>query len=162
MKKAFTRRRYRHPGQFLGDQLYLVRHARTCWRLSHGRGIAPAFRERLMLAVTQVNGCRYCSFAHSRRALKEGLSQREIEALLQGSLDDVPEAERTAVLYAQHWAETEGHPDPQAHERLIGEYGAEMAAYITAALRTIRMGNLTGNTLDWLLWRLSFGRLGAA
>jgi hypothetical protein len=28
----------------------------------------PAFRERLMLAVTVVNGCRYCSYFHARQA----------------------------------------------------------------------------------------------
>ncbi|MCK4314262.1 MAG: carboxymuconolactone decarboxylase family protein [Anaerolineae bacterium] len=30
---------------------------------------SPAFRERLMLAVTAVNGCRYCSHVHAREAL---------------------------------------------------------------------------------------------
>jgi hypothetical protein len=31
---------------------------------------------------------------------------------------------------------------------------------IEVILRMIRAGNLMGNTLDWLLYRLSFGRLG--
>ena len=39
--------------------------------------LSPAFRERLMLAVTAVYGCRYCSFAHAREAISKGVSQEE-------------------------------------------------------------------------------------
>ena len=30
-----------------------------------GRRVDRAFAERFMLAVSRVNGCRYCSFVHS-------------------------------------------------------------------------------------------------
>jgi hypothetical protein len=39
-------------------------------------------------------------------------------------------------------------------------YGAENAEAIETVLRLIRMGNLGGNTLDYWLYRLSFGRWG--
>lgn len=35
-----------------------------------------------MLAVTQVNGCRYCSYVHARMALQAGLSEQEIRTVL--------------------------------------------------------------------------------
>ena len=36
--------------------------------------VSVQFRERLMLMVTEVNGCRYCSYGHSKAALAAGLS----------------------------------------------------------------------------------------
>ena len=39
-------------------------------------------------------------------------------------------------------------------------YGEEKAAAIHIVLRMIRMGNLMGNTADYILYRLTFGRAG--
>ena len=61
------------------------------------------------------------------------------------------------MLYAQHWASTNGHPEPAAAEELRGLYGNEKAAAIDLSLRLIRIGNLLGNTWDRIL-----GRFGAA
>jgi hypothetical protein len=69
--------------------------------------------------------------------------------------------EATALLYAQHWAETRGQPAPEARQRLIAAYGAEAAAHIEGVLRPIMLGNYWGNTFDALLYRLSGGRWGA-
>lgn len=123
--------------------------------------LSPAFRERLMLAVTAVNQCRYCSWVHTREALKSGLSGEEIGSLLSGSLEDCPEEEALALLYAQHWAESNANPDPEWVERLVESYGNQKMKAIDLVLRMIRVGNLAGNSWDCLLHRVSFGRLGA-
>lgn len=157
----FTKRTYGGIGEFLADLRFLWTHRAALKRLPKPDGLGGAFLERLMLAVTQVNRCRYCSFAHTRQALKEGLPRDEIDALLGGQLDTVPEDERTAVLYAQHWAETKGQPDPEATARLEAAYGSEKAAQIYLALRLIRTGNYTGNTFDYFLYRASRGRWAA-
>jgi hypothetical protein len=52
-------------------------------------------------------------------------------------------------------------PEATARERLICEYGVLRAGAIEAVLRMIRVGNLMGNTFDYLLFRISGGRLGA-
>ena len=111
-----------------------------------------------MLAVTSVEGCRYCSYFHSKLALKGGVSQGEISKLLSGEVDDCPEDEIIAVLYAQHWAESNACPDKEADERLEETYGPEKAEAINLMLRMIRLGNLLGNTWDYLLYRMSFGK----
>ena len=64
------------------------------------------------------------------------------------------------MLYAQHWAETQGKTDPTAHQQFIEKYNEETVEAIELTLHTIQMGNLLGNTLDYILFRLSFGRLG--
>ncbi|MCA9908724.1 MAG: carboxymuconolactone decarboxylase family protein [Anaerolineae bacterium] len=116
--------------------------------------ISKAFAERVMMAVTQVNGCRYCDFGHARMALKVGVTQAEIDALRLGDLQALPEAEAVAILFAQHYAESRGEPDPAAWEQLVATYGADRAQDIMAYIRMITIGNLYGNTFDALLSRL--------
>ena len=111
-----------------------------------------------MLAVTAVDGCRYCSYFHAKQALKSGVTQEEIGQLLSGDVDGCPEEESLAVIYAQYWAESNAHPSFEAVLRLQETYGAEKAEAIHLMLRMIRLGNLTGNSLDYLLYRVSFGK----
>ena len=65
-----------------------------------------------------------------------------------------------AILYAQHWAETNAQPEAEAVRKLEQTYGTEKAEAIDVVLRMIRLGNLVGNSCDYLLYRISFGRWG--
>ncbi len=133
---------------------------RNMARLKGIRSISPAFRERLMLAVTAVNGCRYCSYFHAGQALKSGISSAELNRMLSGDIADCPEDEAAAVLYAQHWAESDARPDSEAVIRLEQAYGAQKTQAIDSVLQLIRFANLLGNSLDYVIYRLSFGRWG--
>lgn len=110
--------------------------------------------ERLMLATTEVNGCDVCSYAHTQMALKEGFSPEEIEAFLSGSAAYVKAEEATSILYAQHVADTMGHPDPVADRTLIETYGSPQATVIRSAIHLMMMGNMSGIPLSALLRRL--------
>ncbi len=158
--KPFRRRTYRSPRQLLRDIRSVMRRRSDMRNLMHGDTISASFRERLMLAVTEVNQCRYCSYYHAKQALVEGLSEDELQALTEGEFDNSPAQERPALLYAQHWAEADGSPDEEACARITEIYGAETANAIDLALRVIRIGNLMGNTWDFLLYRVSLGRWG--
>lgn len=158
--KPFKKRTYRGFGEFAADLRFLWARRKRVRRLMGGGGLAPAFRERIMLAVTRVNACRFCAFAHTRAALQAGMGRAEVDALLGGGFEDCPEAELPAVIYAKDWAEAGGVADPEAERRLAETYGEEAAGDILLSLRIIRAGNLTGNTVDALLHRVSFGRLG--
>ena len=119
------------------------------------------FRERLMMVVTEVNGCRYCSTYHSRLALTSGVSDAELRELLDGSIpQDAPAEELPALRYAHNWAEKNAQPDLEAEKRLSEVYGDEKAEAIHIILRMIRAGNLLGNLADFLLYRFTFGRFG--
>jgi len=114
-----------------------------------------------MMVVTEVNGCRYCRYYHAKEALKSGISEEALAELLEGKIPaDSPPEEYAALAYAQHWAEQNAQPDPDAVERLTATYGKEKADAIHLVLRMIRMGNLSGNLLDFLLFKVSFGRYG--
>ena len=153
---SFPKRRYHSLAEFSRDVLAILR-ARA--PLARGT-ISPAFRERLMLAVTSVNACRYCARFHSQVALAADLPAAEIAQLLAGEFTGAPANEIPALVYAQHWAEMNAQPEPALHTQFIAAYGAETARAIELVLRMIRIGNLAGNTFDYILYRLSFGRLG--
>jgi AhpD family alkylhydroperoxidase len=155
--KQFNRRLYGSFGEFFADFRMVMSNRENIRVMMHSETFTPAFRERLLLAVTQVNGCRYCSYFHVQQALTEGISEQEIRAIGYGLFDKCPAEELTALCYAQHWAETNTHPTPEARARLLETYDAETTAQIDLALRMIRIGNLTGNLLDYILFRLSFG-----
>jgi AhpD family alkylhydroperoxidase len=140
------------------DFLFPLLNRKGLRRIRKDNLISAAFRERLMLAVTAVNGCRYCSYFHAKQALKSGVSDEEICKLMAGDVENCPEEEAAALIYAQHWADTDGYPDPEALKKVENVYGAEKTAAIHLLLRMIRMGNLMGNTWDYFLYRISFGR----
>ena len=102
-------------------------------RDAHRSGrISKAFAERIMLAVTAVNGCRYCSYGHTRAALAAGVPGEDIRNM------------------------AEGEPDEFAWRRLVEVYGEDRARDISAYIRMITIGNLFGNTFDAFLSRLKF------
>jgi len=159
-RKAFGRPVYGGLREVLSD-----------WGAQMGRGgrlrkdaqlglVDKDLRRRLMLAVTSVNECRWCSWAHARGAIKQGIPGGEVDALLCGVVEDYPEDEGTALLYAIHWAETDGHPDPEARMTVVDVYGPQRTEAIERTLATIRAGNMLGNSLDYVLFRISGGRLG--
>ncbi len=106
--------------------------------------MSKPFLERIMLAVTEVNGCVMCSYYHTKVALEEGFSETEIRNMLSGSFADVPATELEGVLFAQHYADTRGKPTRESWQRIVETYG-EIGAYgILAVTRMIMMGNAVG------------------
>jgi AhpD family alkylhydroperoxidase len=98
-------------------------------------------RERVILAVTEVNGCRYCAWIHGNWAdfLGEGVSRRD--------------AEDAVLAYARACAEA-GRPLDPAPLREHGLSAASVQA-VQATVAQIEVSNLVGNTVDGLLARLT-------
>ncbi|MGI5977234.1 MAG: carboxymuconolactone decarboxylase family protein [Candidatus Limivicinus sp.] len=115
-------------------------------------------QERIMLAVTAVNNCPMCSYAHTQMALEAGLSEEEIKSLTAGEFPDLPENEIKAVLFAQHYADSRGKPSKQAWEELIREYGEAGARSVLAAARIIMFGNSMGIVFSSIKGRFSAGQ----
>jgi AhpD family alkylhydroperoxidase len=132
----------------------LVAHMDELREARGARRVSPIFAERIMLAVTAVNGCRYCSYAHTRMALRTGVPAEDIESIAEGELGRLPPEEAVALVFAQHYAETGGKPDAEAVQRLVDAYGPDAARDILANARMIQVANLIGNTVDALLSRL--------
>jgi AhpD family alkylhydroperoxidase len=116
----------------------LLKRAKTAGRMD------KAFLERIMLAVTEVNGCAMCSYYHTKVALEEGFSAEEIRAMLGGSFANVPKEQLGGVLFAQHYADMRGKPSQESWTRIVAEYGDVGAGGILAVTRMIMMGNAIG------------------
>lgn len=116
------------------------------------------FKERIMLAVTEVNGCAMCSYVHTKIALSSGMPKENIQALLQGDTSCVPVDEAVAVLFGQHFASSFETPDVETIERLVLEYGYQKAELILAACNMITMTNGMGTSIDYFGQRLMWKR----
>ena len=155
MKSEFRKRYYYNFREPIKDIIFVMGKLPLMLRNRKHGWVSANFQERLMMAVTAVNGCRYCNYYHTRIALKMGLEPGEAQSLLAGEIDNPDPDEVKALLYAQHWAENNALPDSDLRERLYVYYGNERAVVIETILRMIRFGNLSGNTLDYILFRIS-------
>lgn len=151
-------KRYYTPRSFWRDLRDLLARRSEIRETARSGRVSRAFAEKIMIAVTAVNGCRYCARFHSRLALQEGVSPDEIARILSLDLGDFSPEEAVALAFAQHWAEAEGRPDPEAERRLYETYGPQRSADILNWMRMINMGNLLGNSWDALLWRAGLRR----
>ncbi|HLR03214.1 MAG TPA: carboxymuconolactone decarboxylase family protein [Virgibacillus sp.] len=106
--------------------------------------ISQQFKERIMLAVTEVNGCEICSYGHTKYALEQGLTNEEIKSFLTGNAENISGDEMPAIIFAQHYADTKGHPSKEAWNRIVQEYGNDKALGVLGAIRMIMAGNAYG------------------
>lgn len=116
---------------------------------------SPALREKVMLAVTSVNDCRYCSWVHTGLALESGVDLAELQQMLdQTSFGTLEGREAVAVLFSKHFADTRRQPSAEAEAALARHWNAEERAEIMAYIHAIYFANLSGNSMDAWLARL--------
>lgn len=116
--------------------------------------LAPAFRDKILLAVTQVNGCRYCSYVHSKNALKNGVDEEEINLLLSGDFGIIDGKEASAIFFAQHYAENRGYYDEDLFQMMKNMLGDDKTRAVMGTIRKIMVGNTHGIAMDLLKMRL--------
>src|SRR5690554_6810511 len=102
------------------------------------------FIERLQLAVTEVNGCPACSYQHTKMALRQGMSNEEISSFLSGGNEFIKADEAKAIIFAQCFAESKGHPKRYTYDAIVHEYGEAQAAIILSAVQIMTAGNIYG------------------
>jgi len=113
-------------------------------RTKKSKDLSPEFIERIMMAVTEVNGCSICSYAHTKMALEIGMSNEEIQNILSGVMDDIPPDEIAGVMFAQHYADSRGEPSKEAWKHVVEIYGSSKAKGILGTIRIIMVGNIYG------------------
>jgi AhpD family alkylhydroperoxidase len=143
----FKKRSYTFRG-FLRDFTRLIAKSFKIRDAMKSERINPQFRERIMLAVTAVNECKYCEWGHTKTALKHGCTEEEINEIMVHDFASCNQEELIALAFAQHYAETGGLPSDELKEKLLDFYGKEKSQDILLFIQMITMGNLLGNTLD--------------
>ena len=119
-------------------------------------GMNFKFKERIMLSVTEVNGCTMCSFVHTKLALKAGLTQDDIQELLAGELVGVPKEESLGVLFAKDYAFNKETIDKAFYQKLVDTYNVRKARAILGVTEMITMTNSMGLALGLLKRTLTF------
>lgn len=154
MRHEFSKRFFT-PTVFFGDLWFLAVRLPKMVMAVRNRDISRVFVEKIMTVTTAVNGCVYCEWFHARQALSAGISAAQIRNMLDLQFHaDASDFEIPALLYAQHYAETDRRPDEAMTRNLIEFYGARTAADVCLFIRMISFGNLVGNTWDAVLSRL--------
>lgn len=115
-------------------------------------------KERIMLAVTEVNGCSMCSYVHTKVALESGMDAECIQGILGGDTSMIPVEDAVAVMFAQDYAASKDKPSKESLDRITEEYGKDKADLIVAACRMITMTNGMGTSMEYFWNRLKFKR----
>lgn len=148
MKHGFDRKVF-STKIFWSDIGYLLWNIRGIITAMRNPELGKTFMTKTMLVVTAVNGCSYCSWFHAKQAVSSGMSEDEIRDMLNLQFETGATAfEVPALLFAQHYAETDRQPDPEMLTGLNETYGADTAHHIMLFIRMIFFGNLFGNTFD--------------
>ncbi len=149
-KRIFT------PGLFLNDVGFLLIHGPSIIGAACDHNISRTFIEKIMTVTTVVNECTYCAWYHAKAAVASGIGAEEVKSLLdlrfQATASD-SDSEIMALLYVQHYAETNRQPETDMTARLFDTYGQRTAKHIMLVIRMISFGNLLGNTWDAVLSR---------
>lgn len=154
MNSRYTRKIYTARLLF-NDLGFLLANIPNIRAAQKNKKLGKAFMEKVMTVVTAVNGCRYCEWFHAKQAASSGISDEEIKNLFQLQFHaDANDFELQALLYAQHYAETNRNPDQEMTDNLLKYYGPETTKHILLMIRMIFFGNLSGNTFDAFLSRL--------
>jgi AhpD family alkylhydroperoxidase len=160
--KTFTKRTFTMPlllRSFVALGLYMPVRLIALVKPATSR----ALREKVILGVTSVNNCRWCSWLHTGIALRRGVNLDELQALLgPGNFGAADDREATAVLFAQHFAHTLRQPTPAARLALAKQYTPRQRLEIMAWIHFIYFTNLAGNSADaWLArfrgWKVADG-----
>ena len=146
-KRVFTARLFfKYLGFLIGNALKILR----VYTQKENKQLVG----KIVLVTDAVNGCIYCSWLDAKLAVKEGIGEQEITNLLKLQYhEEVSEEERGALLFAQHYAQSNGNPDPEMVQRLFERYGYEHAEEIVIAIKAVTFGNLYFNT-----WRAVISR----
>lgn len=146
--EGFRKRRH-SIRSFLAGSSWVVRNLPRLVRATRTNRVDDRFREKILLAVTAANECRYCARFHTSMASSVGVDDETIDRILDADIEAaVLESEQPALLFALHYAETDGDPDPRMLAAVEAAYDPATAADIVAFTRAMHFANVLGNTVD--------------
>jgi len=143
------------PLEAARDLAAVTRRARVLAAVFALRRLDPPLRERVMVAVSQVNACRGCTSVHVRWAQQSGVTPGELDAIDLGELGFLDRRSQAAVAYATALAETRFRPVSPDLAAVTAEAltPAEVEA-VEAIARMITFANLTVSTAEAVIGRL--------
>ena len=148
-------RTYTLPELFKGLKSLMSR-LPALWSIWIGGRLPRALREKVVVAVAQVNACRMCEHAHSRMAREAGVSDAELAAL--ENMDERAFDRRTwlAVAHARDRVVADFAPITKdaSQDALVEVLGPQTYRDVEDVARVMTVANRIANTLNALPDRL--------
>jgi AhpD family alkylhydroperoxidase len=126
----------------------------TMYRVWLKQEVDPGFREELMLAVSQLNGCRYCSWGHHEWAQISGVSNQELAQLEQLDPAGFDRRKWVAISYARALVKQDfRRVQPELRRAMQHKYSPREIRQIELIANVMDIGNRGSNTFDAMLSR---------
>lgn len=159
-KSAFGgfRKRTITTRELVGSTVSMVPSMGTIYRVWLKHEIDPGFREELMLAVSELNHCRYCTWAHHEWAQMVGVSDEELAHVEQMDPSGFDRRKWLAISYVRALVTAQfGRVDKELVREMNANYSPMEIKEIEIVARIMDIGNRAANTWDALLSRLRGG-----
>ena len=155
-KSAFGfRKRTITTGQLAGSAVSLVPELGMIYQVWLRKDIDPAFREEPMLAVSRLNDCRYCSWAHQEWAQLSGSSDEELAQVEQLDPRGFDRKKWLAITYVRALVKRDFRGvQPELRRAMQHKYSPREIRAIELIARVMDIGNRSSNTWDAMLSRL--------
>jgi len=127
----------------------------TFYRVWVKHEIDPGFREELMLAVSKLNDCRYCTWGHQEWAHLNGVSNEELAQVEQLDPKGFDRRKWLAISYVRALVKGDfRRVQPQLRRAMQHKYSPREIREIELIAKVMDIGNRGSNTWDALLSRL--------
>jgi AhpD family alkylhydroperoxidase len=127
----------------------------TMYRVWLKQEIDPGFREELMLVVSQLNGCRFCSWGHHEWAQISGVPDEELARLEQLDPSGFDRRKWLAISYVRALVKEDfKRVQPGLRRAMQHKYSPEEIRQIELIAKVMDVGNRGSNTFDAMLSRL--------
>lgn len=159
-KSAFGgfRKRTITTRELIGSTVSLTPSVGMIYRVWLKHEIDPGFREELMLAVSELNHCRYCTWAHHEWAQMVGVSDEELAHVEQMDPSGFDRRKWLAISYVRALVTAKfGRVDKELVREMNAKYSPMEIKEIEIVARIMDIGNRAANTWDAFLSRLRGG-----
>jgi AhpD family alkylhydroperoxidase len=127
----------------------------TIYRVWLKHDVDPGFREEIMLAVSRLNDCRFCSWGHQEWAHISGVSDEELAHIEQLDPAGFDRKKWVAISYVRALVTANfGRVQPELRRAMQHKYSSREIREIELIARVMDIGNRGANTWDALLSRL--------
>jgi AhpD family alkylhydroperoxidase len=149
------RKRTITAGEFLAATAALVRRAPTIYKVWVRHELDPGLREELMLAVSKLNDCRYCTWGHHEWAHIAGVSEEELAQIEQMDPTDFDRRKWLAISYVRALVSARfGSVSGDLLSEMQANYSRREIEEIVLVAKVMDISNRGANTWDSMLSRL--------
>ena len=141
--------------QFVGGIASLVPELKTVYGVWVRNELDPGFREELMLAVSQLNDCRFCTWGHHEWAQISGVSNEELAQLESLDPSGFDRRKWVAISYVRALVKRNFKGvQPELRRAVQHKFSPQEIRQIELVARVMDIGNRGSNTWEAMVSRM--------